>query len=99
MRKYFAAMWEGIVEGARETPRAFFSPLIEFARWTERVSDAGMAPPLAHYTLSPEAAKALRQAANKRGLSCVVALELAIHDFNEQQVTNRAGHSDSPNNQ
>ena len=99
MREYFAAMWEGIVEGARETPRQFFAPLIEFCRWLIRVGEAGMAPPLAHFTLSPEAAKALRQAAKKRGLSCVVALELAIHDFNEQQVTNRAGHSDSPNNQ
>ena len=84
MRERFAAMREGMAEGARETPREFFAPLIELGRCMSRVSDAGMAPPLANFTLSPEAEKALVEAAENRGLALQVALELAIQEFSDR---------------
>jgi hypothetical protein len=91
MNDNLKAFCRGFVHGARETPRAFFSPLITLFRWMDRVSKEGMAPPLSTYTLSPVAKKSLETSAKRLGLAPAVALELAIHQLHAHggEVTRR----------
>lgn len=91
MREGLNAIKKSIVEGARETPRAFFAPLIELGRWIVRVRDAGTAPPLSHFTLSLDATKALAQTAERRAIAPQVALELAIHEFSARDSSPSKG--------
>jgi hypothetical protein len=42
MNENFRAFTEGFVEGAKETPRGFFAPVIALCRWLDRVCDDAM---------------------------------------------------------
>lgn len=84
MNENMKAFWEGCVRGAKEAPRGFFAPLIVLVRWMSRVSDEGMGPPNATFTLSPAAKKSLTAAAAQLEVSPALALELAIHQLHHR---------------
>jgi hypothetical protein len=42
MNENFRAFTEGFVEGAKETPRGFFAPVIALCRWLDRIGDEAM---------------------------------------------------------
>jgi hypothetical protein len=42
MNENFRAFTEGFVEGAKETPRGFFAPVIALCRWLDRIGDDAM---------------------------------------------------------
>lgn len=42
MNDNWKAFFEGMVEGAKETPRGFFAPVIAFFAWLNRVTDEAM---------------------------------------------------------
>ncbi len=44
MNDNFKAFLEGVVEGAKETPRGFFAPVIAFFAWLNRVTDEALDP-------------------------------------------------------
>ncbi len=93
MNKYMKAIWAGCVQGAKETPRGFFAPLIVLVRWMSRVSDEGMGPPNATFTLSLAAKKSLTAAAAQLEVSPALALELAIHQLHHRlQPVTHGGH-------
>lgn len=87
-RENWIAIKEGCVQGAKETPRKFFAPLIVLARWMSRISDEGMGPPLATFTLTPRSKSMLFAAAERLGISPSSALEIAIKEFGDRTQTN-----------
>jgi len=42
LNENFKAFLEGAVEGAKETPRGFFAPVIAFFAWLNRVTDEAL---------------------------------------------------------
>lgn len=44
MNDNLKAFLEGVVEGAKETPRGFFAPVIAFFAWLNRVTDEALKP-------------------------------------------------------
>ena len=47
MNDNLKAFCEGVVEGAKETPRGFFAPVIAFFAWLNRVTDEALTPSVA----------------------------------------------------
>lgn len=45
MNENFKAFIEGVVEGAKETPRGFFAPVTAFVAWLDRVTDEALEHP------------------------------------------------------
>jgi hypothetical protein len=45
MNDNLKAFLEGAVEGAKETPRGFFAPVIAFFAWLNRVTDEALDHP------------------------------------------------------
>ena len=81
MNDNLKAFLEGAVEGAKETPRGFFAPVIALSRWMCRVTDEAMAPPRSTFTISPAATRSLERKAQRLDVDPAIALELAIHQF------------------
>jgi hypothetical protein len=42
MNEFLKAFKDGFVQGARETPRGFFAPVVALCRWLNRVTDEAM---------------------------------------------------------
>ncbi|MGH8159345.1 MAG: hypothetical protein ACREPQ_14590 [Rhodanobacter sp.] len=43
MSDYLKAFWNGCIQGAKETPRGFFAPLVALFRWLDRATDEALA--------------------------------------------------------
>jgi hypothetical protein len=42
MNEFLKAFKDGFIQGARETPRGFFAPVVALCRWLNRVTDQAM---------------------------------------------------------
>jgi len=42
MNEFLKAFKDGFIQGARETPRGFFAPVVAVCRWLNRVTDEAM---------------------------------------------------------